>query len=106
MSDEGRLGTRVNLTLPDEVIEALDALAAATESKRATVIRGWLETAVPVIWATAEAVESAKRDQVEGLKQVAALLGQASGMTGQMELEIKAVRRRAMRRKRDRSPAK
>ena len=102
-SEDRRLGTRVHLTLPDEVIEALDALAAATDSKRATVIRGWLETAVPVIWATAEAVETAKRDQAEGLKRVAALLGEASGMTGQMELEIKSVRRRVMRRNRDRA---
>ena len=102
-SEDRRIGTRVHLTLPDEVIEALDALAEATESKRATVIREWLETAVPVMRATVAAVEASKRDQAEGLKQVAALLGEASGMTGQMALEIKTIRRRKMRERRGRA---
>ena len=103
MTSPDRLGTRVNLTLPDEVIEALDVYAAAKGSRRSTVVRAWLEDAAPMMKAAAQAIETAKKNEAEGMKQIASILGQASKVSGQMELEIKAARRRKIRRDRGRS---
>nr|CDL66356.1 unnamed protein product [uncultured bacterium] len=103
MSDDRRLGTRVNLTLPDDVIRALDAMSEATDTPRATVVRGWLEMAVPVMQATAEAIIQSKRDEAEGMKKMAAILKESSTVAEQMSLDIKSQRRKNMRKKRGRA---
>lgn len=102
MSDDRRLGTRVNLTLPDAVIEQLDRLSAATGAGRATIVRDWLVDATPMLQGVADALELAKRNQDEALKRVGKVLDTVSETSGQLSLDIKATRRRE-RRKRGRA---
>lgn len=102
MSDDRRLGTRVNLTLPDAVIEQLDRISVATGAGRARIVREWLVDAAPMLEGVADALELAKSNQDEALKRVGQVMASVSETSSQMSLDIKATRRRA-RRKRGRA---
>lgn len=102
MSDDRRIGTRVNLTLPAAVIAQLDRISAATGAGRARIVREWLVDAAPMLEGLADALELAKSNQDEALKRVGQVMAGVSEVSSQMSLDIKATRRRE-RRKRGRA---
>jgi hypothetical protein len=99
MGDERRLGERVNLTLPPEVIAVLDRMAKVSGTGRATVVREWLTEAAPMLGEMATAMELASKKNIDAFKVVADTLNDLSNTSGQMALDIRAQRRKAMRKK-------
>lgn len=103
MPDPARLGIRVNLTLPVEVIEVLDRICAVTGHGRATVIRGWMEEGLPQFEQVADALELIQKSPADSLKSMAKSMRETAAQAEQMELDIKTQRRALMRRKRGRA---
>lgn len=94
------LGTRVNLTLPDEIVVVLDRLGAVTGAGRATIIREWLTEAAPQLAHMASVMEDAQRGNVDAaLKVLGRTMDQFAGQAEQLSLDIKRDRRRAMRKR-------
>lgn len=95
-----RTGTRVNLTLSDEVIRVLDRIGKVTGTGRATMIREILDEAAPQLAEMARALEDAQRGNVDAaLRSIGATAREVSEKGQQLDLEIKRDRRRAMRKK-------
>lgn len=94
MSDDRRVGTRVHLTLPDQVVEQLDRISAATGAGRARIVREWLVDAAPMLEGVADALELAKSNQDAALRRVGQVMNAVSETSGQLSLDIKATRRR------------
>lgn len=93
--------TRVNLTLPPEVVDVLDRLGKVTGAGRATIIREWLIEGTPMFAEMARAAEMAAQKNIDALEVMGKVLREASRQVDQLELEVTAKRRAAMR-KRDR----
>lgn len=93
MPDPRRLGTRVNLTLPADVMAAVDRMANAGGVGRATLIRELLEGQVPAMLEMARAVELAKQKNLDAFKVVSDVLRDASAQADQMQLNIKQAKR-------------
>lgn len=91
--------TRVNLSLPDEVIAVLDRIGKVTGAGRATIIREWLIEGLPQLGLVAQAVELASQKNIDAFKVMADALGQVAGEAGQMALDVKRKRRAAMRKR-------
>lgn len=89
--------TRVNLTLPEEVVRVLDRLAKASGTGRATVIREWLIEGLPQFADLATAVEMAQQKNIDAFKVVSKTLRELGTMVDQTELDLKVHRRAAMR---------
>ena len=95
-----RLGIRVNLTLTPETVSIIDRLGAITGAGRATILREMIEEGAPQLAQMAIALEAAvARRPVDALKMLATAVDSLSEQTGQMSLDIKRTRRRAMRKK-------
>ena len=101
MKKPDRTGTRINLTIPPDVIETLDRIVAAVGSGRASVIREFLIEAHPGLVEMAHALELAKNQQAEAYTVLARAMETASENAHQLSLDIKRSGR-AMRRKRGR----
>jgi predicted DNA-binding protein len=93
--------TRVNLTLPPEVVDVLDRLGKVTGAGRATIIREWLIEGQPMFAEMARAAEMAHNKNVDALKVMGDVLRELTDKGDQLQLEMKTKRRAAMR-KRDR----
>lgn len=94
------LGTRVNLTLPDEIVRVLDRLGAVTGAGRATIIREWLNEAAPQLAHMASVMEDASRGNVDAaLKVLGRTMENVAGQAEQLSLDIKRDRRAAMRKR-------
>lgn len=94
------IGTRVNLTLPDELVVVLDRLGAVTGAGRATIIREWLTEAAPHLAHMAAVMEDASRGNVDAaLKVLGRTMDDVTGQAEQLSLDIKRDRRRAMRKR-------
>lgn len=91
--------TRVNLTLPDEVIAVLDRMGKATGAGRATIIREWLIEGLPQFARLADAVELASRKNIDAFKVMADTLNDAARGADQLVLDMKRQRRAAMRKR-------
>jgi predicted DNA-binding protein len=91
--------TRVNLTLPDEVIAVLDRMGTATGTGRATIIREWLIEALPQLQEMARAIELARAKNIDAFKVIGDTLSKLSEQSGQLSLDIKKQRRAAMRKR-------
>ncbi len=91
--------TRVNLTLPDEVIAVLDRMGKVTGAGRATIVREWLIEAAPQLGEFAKALELASSRNVDAFSVMAKVLNDTSDEVGQLSLDIKRSRRRAMTKK-------
>lgn len=91
--------TRVNLTLPDDVIRILDRLGKATGAGRATIIREWLIEGAPMFDQLATAAEHAANKNYDALKIMADVLRETSQTAGQLQLDIRRQRRAAMRKR-------
>ena len=100
MNNDRRIGERVNLTLPRDVIAVLDRLQAVTGAGRATFIREWLTEAVPQLQELARAVELAQAKNIDAFKVMGDVMGQVSNEADQLQLDIKKTRRAAMRKRR------
>lgn len=92
-----RIGVRVNLTLPVELVEQIDRIATVTKGNRARLVRSWLVEAMPVWREVADALELAKRNEAEGLRKIQAVLKGTGDVAQQMSLDIKNTRRRLKR---------
>jgi predicted DNA-binding protein len=100
MATPDRTGTRVNLTLSDEVIRVLDRIGKVTGTGRATMIREILDEAAPQLGEMARALEEAQRGNVDAaLRSIGSTVREVSDMGQQLDLEIKRDRRRAARKK-------
>ena len=99
MADDRRIGERVNLTLPPEVVRVLDRIGKVTGAGRATIIREWLTEAAPQLAEMARAVELASRKNIDAFKVISDTLGELSDTAGQLSLDIKKQRRAAMRKR-------
>ena len=66
--------TRVNLTLPDEVIAVLDRMGKVTGAGRATIVREWLIEASPKLGEFARALEMASKKNVDAFGVMAKVL--------------------------------
>lgn len=91
--------TRVNLTLPDEVIAILDRISKVTGAGRATFIRELLVDGVPMFSEMARAMELATSKNIDAFKVIGDTLKDISAQTDQLSLDIKTKRRAAMRKK-------
>lgn len=91
--------TRVNLTLPSQVIEVLDRLGKVTGAGRATIIREWLIEGQPLFAEMARAAEMVNDRNVDALKVMGDVLRAAVHQGEQMELDVRATRRAAMRKR-------
>jgi predicted DNA-binding protein len=91
--------TRVNLTLPDEVIRVLDRMGKVTGAGRATVIREWLIEGAPMFADMATAMELATKNNIDAFKVIGDSLGKLSEDAGQLSLEMKSKRRAGMRKR-------
>lgn len=91
--------TRVNLTLPDEVISVLDRLGKVTGAGRATIIREWMIEGAPMFAQMATAAEQAAQKNYDALKVMADVLRETSQVADQLQLDIRKKRRAAMRKR-------
>jgi len=91
--------TRVNLTLPPEVVDVLDRLGKVTGAGRATIIREWLIEGQPMFAEMARAAEMAHNKNVDALKVMGEVLRELTDKGDQLQLEMKTKRRAAMRKR-------
>lgn len=99
-SEDRRVGTRVNLTLSDELIRVLDRMSAVTGSGRATIIRELFEEMGPQLAQMATALEHAKQGSVDAaLKHIGKTVNNAVAQSEQLQLDIKRTRRKLARKK-------
>lgn len=91
------IGTRVNLTLPPEVVAEIDRISAASGKARARIIRSWLIEGMPIWKQVADALEIVQENEAEGLKMISSVLNVTGSTAQQMSLEIKNTRRRLKR---------
>ncbi len=91
--------TRVNLTLPSDVVAVLDRMAKVTGAGRATIVREWLIEAAPQLGELAKALELASKKNVDAFEVMTRVVNDAASDVGQLSLDIKRDRRRAMRKK-------
>lgn len=95
-----RAGIRVNLTLTLETVAILDRMGVVTGAGRATILREMIEEGAPQLAQMASALEAAHAHRpVDALKMLAKAVDAMGEQTGQMSLDIKRTRRRAMRQK-------
>lgn len=93
MADPRRVGERVNLTLPADVMAAVDRMAKAGGVGRATLIRELLEGQVSAMHEMARAVEMAKAKNIDAFKVVSGVLRDAAAQADQLQLDIKRSKR-------------
>lgn len=94
-----RLGIRVNLTLPASTVAVLDRIGAVTGAGRATLIREFLSEGEGAFAEMARALELASQKNVEAFDVLAKTMRDTTQKSEQLALDIKASKRRAMRRK-------
>ena len=95
----GNIGTRVNLTLPDDVLAAVDRMAKAGGVGRATLIKDLLEGMAPSLIEMARATELAKSKQIDALKLISDHLTSVTAQADQLNLDIRKKRRASMRKR-------
>ena len=94
-----RAGTRVNLTLPDDVVAILDRIGAVTGAGRATILREFICEAAPGLTDIARGLEMASQKNLDAFKVLADTIDRSVADSQQLSLEIKRTRRRMRRKK-------
>jgi predicted DNA-binding protein len=94
-----RAGVRVNLTLTPELVGTLDRISSRSGTGRATLLREMLEANLATFVMMADALDLAAEKKTDAFKMLAAAMDDAAEQAGQLSLDIKRTRRRAMRRK-------
>lgn len=95
----GNIGTRVNLTLPDDVLAAVDRMAKAGGVGRATLIKDLITGMAPSLIEMARATELAKSKQIDAMKVISDHLSEVAGQADQLVLDIRKKRRASMRKR-------
>ena len=93
-----RTGIRVNLTLPQDLVDTLERMSSVTGSGKASIIREFLIEAHPGLRDMATALEMAAAKNADAFKLLAKTLDQSVNQSQQLSLDIKRTSRR-MRRK-------
>jgi len=91
--------TRVNLTLPPDVVSVLDRLGACTGAGRATIVREWLIEALPALEGFAKAAEMVTNKNIDAFLVMGQVLRDINATGSQLELDIKKSRKAAMRKR-------
>lgn len=94
-----RAGVRVNLTLTPELVATLDRISHRTKTGRATILREMLESALPTFVTMADALDLAAAKKADAFSLLARAMDDTAEAAGQLSLDIKRTRRRAMRQK-------
>lgn len=94
-----RAGVRVNLTLTPELVQTLDRITLRTGTGRATLLREMLENNLGTFVTMADALDLAADKKLDAFSVLARAMDHAAGQAGQLSLDIKRTRRRAMRQK-------
>lgn len=92
-----RLGVRVNLTLTPELVRTLDRIHARTGTGRATMLREMLEANLATFVTMADALDLAAEKKLDAFSMLARTMDDLQETAGQLSLDIKRTRRRAMR---------
>lgn len=93
-----RTGTRINLTLPPDLVATLDRMSGVTKAGRASIIREFLIEAHPGLQDIAQALELAAAKNMDAFKVLSKTLDESVQQSQQLSLDIKRTSRR-MRRK-------
>lgn len=93
-----RIGTRVNLTLPPDVVAIIDRMGAVTGAGRASILREFICESAAGFAEIAHALELAQSKNVDAFKVLAKTIDKSVADSQQLSLDIKRTRRR-MRRK-------
>ena len=96
-----RAGVRVNLTLTPELVGTLDRISDRTGTGRATLLREMLEMNLATFVTMADALDLAAEKKLDAFSLLARTMDDVQEQAGQLSLDIKRTRRRAMRRKKD-----
>ena len=96
-----RAGVRVNLTLTPELVGTLDRISDRTGTARASLLREMLEAALPTFATMADALDVAAEKKLDAFAMLARTMDDVQEQAGQLSLDIKRTRRRAMRRKKN-----
>ena len=96
-----RAGVRVNLTLTPELVGTLDRISSRTGTGRATLLREMLEMNLGTFVTMADALDLAAEKKLDAFSMLARTMDDLQETAGQLSLDIKRTRRRAMRRKKD-----
>lgn len=94
-----RTGTRINLTLPPEIVVTLDRMSSVTSAGRASIIREFLVEAHPGLQEMATALEMAAAKNADAFKLLAKTLDNSVKQSQQLSLDIKRTSRRMRRKK-------
>lgn len=94
-----RIGIRVNLTLPPEVVATLDRISAVTNAGRASIIREFLIEGHHGLGDIAHALELAKQKNLDAFNVLAKSLDKTISQSEQMALEMRRTSRRMRRKK-------
>lgn len=94
-----RAGVRVNLTLTPELVATLDRIQLRTGTGRATLLREMLEANLGTFATMADALDLAAEKKLDAFTVLARAMDEAADQAGQLSLDIKRTRRRAMRQK-------
>ncbi len=93
-----RTGTRINLTLPPDLVATLDRMSKVTSAGRASLIREFLIEAHAGLKEMADALDLAAANNADAFKMLAKTLDKSVSDSQQLSLDIKRTSRR-MRRK-------
>lgn len=94
-----RTGTRVNLTLPPDVLAAIDRMGSLAGIGRATFIREFLTDMKGHLNGLADAMDLAKKNNLDAFKVMANTLREVSQASEQIEMDLRKQRRAAMRKR-------
>lgn len=94
-----RTGTRVNLTLPPEVVATFDRMSAVTGAGRASIIREMLIESDSGMQEIATALEMASAKKLDGFKVLSKSIDDSIRQSQQLSLDIKRTSRRMRRKK-------
>lgn len=101
---KGRAGVRVNLTLTPELCAQLDRIERHTGTGRATLLREMIEANLSTFLTMGDALDLAAEKKLDAFSVLSRTMDELQEQAGQMSLEIKRTRRRAMRQKKALSP--
>lgn len=96
-------GTRVNLTLPPELVAVLDRIGSTTGIGRASYIREMLMQSLPTFEAMAQALDQAYAQNLDAFNTLTKAVDEVRTRSDQIGLDLKSKHRRMARKKKPRA---
>lgn len=93
------IGTRVNLTLPPEIMSVIDRICSVSGTGRASFIRQMLIEITPHLESVALGLEQAKANNLDAFKTLSRAVDEVRAQTDQMGLDLKKSRRMMRKKK-------